>query len=208
MTESNDASLLLATNNAGKVREFRAILAGSGWRLVTPGEIGLDLDPEETGTTYAENAAIKARAFAGASGLLSLADDSGLEVDALGGAPGVYSARYGGTATTHEVKARLILEAMAGVPNPARTARFRAVCALAAPDGRLWYGEGVVEGRIVGQPRGAGGFGYDPIFSADGVRTLAELTAAEKDAISHRARAAAALLPRLTALAAGMRTTP
>lgn len=190
--------LLLATNNAHKVAELRTLLGGCGWRLLTPGEIGLSLDPEETGGSYLDNARLKALAFARASGLFALADDSGLEVDALDGAPGIHSARYAGAETAHEDKMEALLDALSRTGDTRRTARFRAVFVLAAPDGRTWQTEGVWEGTIAPQPRGQGGFGYDPIFigSPDG-RTAGELSEKEKNAVSHRARAAAAMLPIL-----------
>lgn len=196
--------LLLATNNEHKVTELRALLRDCGWRLQTPRERGIALDPAETGATYAENARLKAEAFSAASGAWTLADDSGLEVDALGGAPGIHSARYAGAETPHEEKIRVLLAAMEQTGDRSRTGRFRAAFVLVAPDGRSWESEGVWEGRIVEAPRGADGFGYDPIFAgtADG-RTAAELPADEKNRLSHRARAAAALMPTLQALAGG-----
>ena len=183
--------LLLATNNPGKVREFRELLAGCGWEIVAPADVGIAMEVEETGTTYEENARLKAEAFARASGLAALADDSGLEVDALGGAPGVYSARYAGRGTTHRDKIEVLLDALRDVSDDGRTARFRAVIVVALPDGRRFTSEGVCEGRIARAPRGAGGFGYDPIFLVGGgPRTMAEFPADEKNRVSHRARAA------------------
>jgi XTP/dITP diphosphohydrolase len=204
-------TLLLATNNAHKVGELRALFADCGWTLAIPRELGINLDPEETGGSYAENARLKAEAFARASGRWSLADDSGLEVDALDGAPGLHSARYAGAETPHEEKIRLLLGELAAVRPERRTARFRAVFVLVAPDGRSWESEGVWEGRIADGPRGAKGFGYDPIFVPDGSeRTAAELSSEEKNRASHRARAARALLPTLRALSrqAMMETEP
>lgn len=195
--------LLLATNNAGKVRELHDLLAGCGWRLATPAEVGVSLQPAETGKTYAENARLKARAFAQAAGMWALADDSGLEVDALAGAPGIHSARYAGAATPHADKIGLLLRALAETGDTQRRARFRAAFALVAPDGRTWESEGVWEGTIAAAPRGEGGFGYDPVFlPAGSARTAAELPEAEKNRTSHRARAARMLLPVLRALAA------
>jgi XTP/dITP diphosphohydrolase len=184
--------LLLATNNPGKVRELTALLGPRGWTVVTPRDLALTLEPEETGATYAENAAIKAAAFAAAAGLPALADDSGIEVDALGGRPGVYSARYGGAETPHEEKIRLLLGELRDVSAEQRGAHFRSVIVVAAPDGRRWQAEGACDGRIAAAPAGAGGFGYDPIFlmaDTDFSRTMAELTEAEKNRLSHRARA-------------------
>lgn len=193
--------LLLATNNAGKVRELRALLEPDGWTVLTPSEAGIRLEPEETGATYAENAAIKAHAFAQAAGVPALADDSGLEVDALGGRPGVHSARYGGAGLSAEDKVEMLLRELAGVPQADRGARFRAVIVVAAPDGRAWQSEGVCEGRIAPAPRGANGFGYDPVFLLpERGLTMAELGEEEKNRISHRAlavRAAIALLEGL-----------
>ena len=194
--------LLLATNNPGKVREFRELLAECGWEIVAPADVGIALEVEETGTTYEENALLKAEAFSQASGMAALADDSGLEVDALGGAPGVYSARYAGRDTTHRDKIEVLLHTLRDVPDDRRTARFRAVIVVALPDGRRFTSEGVCEGRIAYAPRGDGGFGYDPIFLVTGgPRTMAEISADEKNRISHRARAAAAMCEILRKLA-------
>lgn len=192
--------LLLATNNPGKVREFRRLLAGCGFELVTPAELGMHLDVQETGTTYAENATIKARAFLSAAGLPTLADDSGLEVDALGGAPGIRSARFGGPDRDEAGRNALLLERLVGVCRDERTARYRAVVAVAFPDGALALFEGVQEGTVAAEPRGRGGFGYDPIFLVDGERTQAELPDADKDLISHRGRACRAACEFLRSL--------
>jgi XTP/dITP diphosphohydrolase len=146
--------------------------------------------PEETADTYAGNALLKARAAVPITGCLVLADDSGLEVDALGGAPGLRSARYGGPGLDDAGRVRLLLDALRAVPANERSARFRCVIALVAPDGREWLVDGTVEGRIAEAPRGCGGFGYDPVFFYPPFgRTLAELTEAEKSRVSHRARA-------------------
>lgn len=193
--------LLLATNNAGKIAELRALLEPAGWTALHPAGLGLRLDVEETGSSYAENATLKARAFAHAANLLAMADDSGLEVDALDGRPGVFSARYGGADTPHQEKIRLLLEELRDVPDARRIARFRAVVVIATPDGDAWQAEGTVEGCIAHAPRGAGGFGYDPIFLLpDRGLTMAELPEAEKNGISHRARAVRAALPLLDQL--------
>ena len=183
--------LLLATNNRGKIAEFRQLLEGCGWQLVTPAELGLDLQVEETGQSYAENATIKAVEYARASGLAALADDSGLEVDALGGRPGVLSARYAGPDRTDRERVQALLQELEGVPDDERTARFRAVIAIAWPDGEVVLVEGTVEGRIGREPRGESGFGYDPIFLLPqrGV-TVAQFTPDEKHAVSHRGEAA------------------
>jgi XTP/dITP diphosphohydrolase len=182
--------LLVATTNPGKVGEFRNLLAGSKWELVTPGQLGLDLDVEETGSSYTENAVLKAVAYAKASGIVSLADDSGLEVDALGGEPGIYSARYGGPGLNDSDRVDLLLRNLTHVPDAARTARFQAAIAVAVPDGRVLTGTGTVEGRIIHERRGSNGFGYDPVFLLPerGV-TTAELEPAVKDSLSHRSRA-------------------
>jgi XTP/dITP diphosphohydrolase len=184
--------LLLATNNPGKVREFRRLLDGSGFEITTPAEAGIRLNVDETGATYAENALLKARAFADASGLLALADDSGIEVDALDGRPGLYSARYGGDGLDDEGRVALLLRELEGVPDDERTGRFRAVIAIASSHGHgeARTFEGVEEGAIAHAPRGDRGFGYDPVFLVDGLRTQAELPDAEKDAVSHRGKAA------------------
>jgi XTP/dITP diphosphohydrolase len=185
--------LLLATNNPGKVRELREIFAGLPLEVVMPGQLGLDLEVEETGETFAENAVLKATAFASASGLPALADDSGLEIDALGGEPGVHSKRYAGPDATDADRIALVLRGLDGVPQTQRTARFRCVMALATPARLVGTVEGTCEGRIAVAPRGDNGFGYDPIFLlVERGRTMAELPAAEKNAISHRGRAGAA----------------
>ena len=195
--------LLLATNNAGKIAEFRALLADCGWDLVAPADVGLTLEVGESGTSYAENAALKARAFAVASGRPALADDSGLEVDALGGEPGPLHHVRGWDGRDDDERIRILLDALKDVPEGRRTARFRAVIVVAFPDGRTVQAEGECEGVIARAPRGEAGFGYDPVFYLPALgRTMAELTAAEKNRLSHRARAAAAVCPRLRELAA------
>ncbi len=183
--------LLLATNNADKIAEFRYLLDGCGWQLVTPRDVSIQLDVEETGQTYLENATLKALAFARTSGLTSLADDSGLEVDALDGRPGMLSARYAGADLTDGERVAALLEELAGVAEDARTARFRCIIAIAIASGEVQSVEGTVEGRIAVEPRGENGFGYDPVFELPerGV-TVAELPASEKHAVSHRGVAA------------------
>ena len=194
--------LLLATNNAGKVAELRALLAGCGWELVTPAEIGLALEVSESGASYAENAALKARAFAAASGRAALADDSGLEVDALAGEPGPRHHVLGWDGQDNDERIRILLDALKDVPEGRRTARFRVVIVVAFPDGRTVQAEGQCEGVIARAPRGEAGFGYDPVFYLPALgRTMAELRAAEKNRLSHRARAAAAICPQLRELA-------
>jgi XTP/dITP diphosphohydrolase len=191
--------LLLATHNRGKRREWRALLDGLDVELLLPDDLGLTGDIEETGETYTENALIKARALAAASGLPTLADDSGLEVDALDGAPGVRSARY--HLGTDEVRYRALLKALDGVPEEKRGARFRCIAALVLPgdsDAREFITEGVCEGVIGFGPAGEEGFGYDPVFYLpERDCTMAELPAEEKNRISHRARAAQAMRPIL-----------
>jgi XTP/dITP diphosphohydrolase len=183
--------LLLATNNPGKAAEYRALLKGCGWEVVTPRDLGLDLEVEEAGGNYAENARIKATAFAKASGLVALADDSGIEVDALGGAPGPLSARFGGDDISDGQRVALLLRQLEGVPPEKRSARFRCFIAVARPDGQTSLFEGHCEGQVADEPRGEGGFGYDPVFLLpERGLTLAELPPEEKNAVSHRGRAA------------------
>ncbi|MDQ2907236.1 MAG: XTP/dITP diphosphatase [Ktedonobacteraceae bacterium] len=183
--------LLLATTNRHKLEEYRAILSDLPFTLLSPTDIDLDLDVEETGTTFAENAELKALAYAKASGLLSLADDSGLEIDALDGAPGVYSARFAGRDASYEERFRLILEQLKGLPEAQRTARFCCSIVLAEPSGYHQMAEGVIEGVIADAPRGEHGFGYDPIFLVPALgKTTAEITSEQKHRISHRGRAA------------------
>jgi XTP/dITP diphosphohydrolase len=183
------------------VREYVELLAGLPLEIVGPADVGLDLDVDESGATFQENAVLKARAFAEGSGLLTLADDSGLEVDALDGAPGVRSARYAGPDATDEDRYRLLLRQLAEVPDEARQARFRCVIAVAEPAGQIWTEEGACEGVIARSPRGSRGFGYDPIFYLPEMdKTMAELPEAHKNAISHRARAAQAIRPLLKSL--------
>ena len=192
---TNAPRLLIATGNPGKVAEFRTLLDGCGWEVVAPGDIGLPrVEVIETSRSYLENAVTKAVRHAEASGLHSLADDSGLEVDALDGRPGVISARYGGpqAATAAARNARLLAE-LDGVPPARRGARFRAVLALAVPNGQTWVREATVEGRIAAAPRGADGFGYDPVFELPDGRSMAEL-GDDKHALSHRGLAARAIL--------------
>ncbi|MBI5649154.1 MAG: RdgB/HAM1 family non-canonical purine NTP pyrophosphatase [Chloroflexi bacterium] len=184
--------LLIATHNRGKLREYQEMFADPAIELVTLDDVGIRDDLEETGATFAANARLKARGYARASGLLTLADDSGLEVDALGGEPGVRSKRYAGENKSDTERVIFLLEKLRAAPRGKRTARFQCAIAIAAPRGELWECAGVCEGEIAFAPRGSNGFGYDPIFylPARGVM-LAELSAAEKNQISHRARAAA-----------------
>ena len=192
------SKLLIATQNQGKLKEIRALLRGLEVELVTPAQLMLALTVDEHGDTYAQNAALKSQAFARLSGLLTLADDSGLEVDALGGAPGVHSARFSPRPGASDADRRaLLLERLAGKPHP-WTARFRCVVALSAPDGLTRFSEGVCSGEIIPEERGQNGFGYDPIFFIPEVRlTMAELSMEDKNRLSHRARAVLAAQPIL-----------
>jgi XTP/dITP diphosphohydrolase len=193
--------VVLATHNAGKVAELRRILAAADVpvRLLSADEVELP-DVEETGSTFAENALLKARAAAAASGRACLSDDSGLEVAALGGDPGVRSARFAGRHGDDEANLRLVLARLAGVED--RRARFVCVAALVTPEGEEHTATGTLEGTLTTQPRGTNGFGYDPIFvPAGGTETTAELSAAAKDAISHRGQAFRAIVPAVAAYA-------
>ena len=183
--------LLIATHNPGKVREYEELLAGLPLELTYPAQEGLGIEVAETGKSFAENARLKAAAYARASGLLTLADDSGLEVDALGGEPGIHSARYAGKGASDEERYRLLLEKLKESPWEERTARFRCVIAVATPDGRIHTAEGTCEGIIAFEPRGEHGFGYDPVFYLEEYgKTMAELSSETKNKISHRANAA------------------
>lgn len=191
---------LLATRNRGKLRELAPLFHGARLELRTPEEAGIAMpEVRETGVTFEENARLKARALAAASGMPSLADDSGLEVDALGGAPGVRSARYAGDGATDEANCRKLLAELESVPPP-RRGRFRCVLVLARPTGELLTAEGILEGEIARAPAGESGFGYDPVFFLPQMgKTVAQIGFAEKQRISHRARAAARLVSLLPA---------
>jgi XTP/dITP diphosphohydrolase len=186
----NRNRLLIATNNRGKVQELRALLHGLSTELVTPLDINLNLEVPEDGRTYAENAGKKAAAFARESGLISLADDSGLEVEALGGAPGLYSARYlSKPGATDADRRAYLLKNLGSRPRP-WMACFRATIAIAVPGRKIQLSDGECLGEIIPEERGAGGFGYDPIFFMPALgRTMAELDMNEKNRVSHRARA-------------------
>ena len=190
--------IVAATNNKGKVKEIKSILGGIGLEVVSQGEIGLDLDVEETGTTFEENALLKARAAAQASGMSALADDSGLCVDALGGAPGIYSARWAGEHGNDAANNKKLLEELADVADADRGARFHSTVVLVRGE-EILRGDGDCPGVIGHELRGSNGFGYDPLFWPDDVpgRTMAELALDEKNAISHRARALADLAAKL-----------
>ena len=183
--------LLLATTNMHKLEEYRTIFSDIPFRLLSLRDVQLDIDVEETGTTFAENAQLKALAYASASGMIALADDSGLEIDALGGVPGIYSARFAGVGTSYAERFRLLLDQLQGLPMSQRTARFRCAIAIAEPSGYCGTVEGTLEGQIADAPRGDYGFGYDPIFLIpEAGKTTAELLPEEKNRISHRGRAA------------------
>lgn len=195
--------LLVATQNPGKLREYQTLLADLPVEWAGLRDVGLaGMDVPETGATFAENAGLKASAYARAAGRLTLADDSGLEVDALGGAPGVFSARYAGPGASDADRYHKLLAALAQVSEGQRSARFRCVIAVARPDGRVETAAGVCEGQIGFEPRGDYGFGYDPVFlvaDQDG-KTMAELSPDVKNRISHRARAVDAVRPILARL--------
>ncbi|MFH1185467.1 MAG: RdgB/HAM1 family non-canonical purine NTP pyrophosphatase [Chloroflexota bacterium] len=196
--------LLVATNNPGKMLELHALLNDLAVFLVTPEDAGLVLSVTEDGRSYLENAQKKAAAFAAASGLISLADDSGLEVEVLDGAPGLHSARYLAHAGATDADRRaFLLQNLSGKPRPWR-ARFRAAVAISVPGGETRGAEGDCPGEIIPEERGAGGFGYDPIFLVSGTgRTMAELDMHEKNRVSHRARAIAKARPMLKQLLRG-----
>jgi XTP/dITP diphosphohydrolase len=183
--------LLIATHNKGKLREYRELLAELDLNVISLDEAGITHDVEETGITFAENAILKAHAYADMSGLLTWSDDSGLEVDALDGRPGVYSARYGGPGLSDRDRYLRLLDELRAYPRQEWTARFRCVVALVFPDGRLFTTEDTIEGMITDQPQGEHGFGYDPIFYLPQYQaTLAQVSPSTKNEISHRAKAA------------------
>jgi XTP/dITP diphosphohydrolase len=183
--------LLIATHNRGKLIEYQELLMGLPFELVTLDDVGIHDDVAENGATFAENARAKGITCARQSALLTLADDSGLEVDALRGEPGVRSKRYAGENKSDAERIAFLLNELRDVPPGKRAARFRCAIALAAPDGKLWETDGTCEGEIAFEPRGEHGFGYDPIFHVTerGAR-MAELSTTEKNQVSHRARAA------------------
>lgn len=193
--------LLVATHNQGKLREYRAILADLPLTLTSLDDAGITCDVEETGATFHANATLKAHAYAELSGLWTWADDSGLEVDRLGGRPGVLSARYGGPGLSDVQRYERLLAELRPYPPEQWRARFRCVAAIALPDGRIYTAEATLEGVITDKPAGAHGFGYDPIFYLPEYgATLAELAPAHKNVISHRAKAARAGKELLAAL--------
>ena len=204
-------TLLLASANQGKLRELRTILEGLPVELVGLTEAGPGEPPEveETGDTFLANALLKAKAYAAWSGLAAVADDSGLEVDALGGAPGVRSARYVVQGAGDQANLDKLLAELSGVPPERRTARFRCAAVLHDPERGTWHAEAAWEGRVLEAPRGTGGFGYDPVFLPDGWdRTSAEVDQATKDAASHRGKAFRALRPAIERWAEGQGGRP
>ncbi len=191
--------LILGTSNPGKVRELRELLAGLPLELITIDDLGLTGGPEEIADSFAENALLKARFYHGLCGLPTLSEDSGLEVDALGGEPGTRSRRYAGEVAQDSDRIDLLLRRLHGVPQHQRTARFRSAIALVLDASRQYLFTGSVEGLIAEAPRGENGFGYDPVFLLPDLgRTMAELPLEEKNRISHRGRAAAGLVQFLS----------
>ena len=185
--------VVLASNNQNKLREMKQILEPLGWEILRQSDLGLHVDPEENGSTFEENSKIKAVAVMEAAGLPAIADDSGIEVDALGGDPGVHSARYGGDSCPDDkARNRLLIRNMDKIPDGERTGRFVSVITMASPDGTIVSARGELEGEILREEVGNGGFGYDPLFyiPSEGV-TMAELTPERKNEISHRAVALA-----------------
>ena len=194
--------LLIASSNKGKLAEIMALLQDIPLDAVLPSDVGIQMEVEEDGTTYAENSRKKALAYCHASGLVTLADDSGLEVDALGGQPGLHSARFSGKpGATDADRRKFLLEKLTGHPQP-WPAAFRSTVVIATPDGRTFTLDGECRGEIIPEERGTNGFGYDPIFLVEGMdRTMAELSMDEKNSLSHRARAILASRPVLMELA-------
>ena len=189
-------TFVLASKNKKKLAEMQTILGEQGIQVLSQAQAGVDLDPEETGLTFEENAIIKARAVAEASGLPAIADDSGLMVDALNGAPGVFSARYGGSHDlSDEYRWKLLLKNMEGMEQ--RAAKYVSVIAAVFPDGRILTARGECHGEIAESPRGEGGFGYDPVFRLPDGRHMAEIGMEEKNRISHRAIALAEMQRKL-----------
>jgi len=182
--------LLVATGNPGKLREVSQMLTGMPFAVLSLQDLGISMEVEETGATFAENAILKAKAYCASAGALTLADDSGLVVDALDGRPGVLSARYGGEGLTDPQRVELLLKELVEVPWEKRMARFHCVIALAWPEGRLETVERVVEGIIQYEPKGTNGFGYDPVFHLpERGCTMAQLETSDKNRISHRGQA-------------------
>ena len=183
--------LLLATSNSGKIREYRSLLGGLGYQLVTLAEQGIAEVATESGNSYEQNAQLKATAYAKLSQLITLADDSGLEVDALGGKPGIHSARFAGEGATDADKVRILLAQLTGIPWEGRTAHFKCVIAIATLEGQVELCHGECHGMIALEAKGKNGFGYDPVFYLPEMgKTMAELSLETKNRISHRAQAA------------------
>lgn len=196
------ADLLLASQNPGKLNEMRQLIDGLPFRVVGPKDVGITEAPEETGTTFLENAILKARHYANRSGLLTVADDSGLSVDALDGGPGLHSARFGGEGASDADRNRLLLEKLKGVPTERRGARFTSAVAVARGDDVLFQGQESVEGLIAEEPKGPNGFGYDPLFFYPPFgKTFGESAPQDKDRVSHRGKAFARLRRYLETLA-------
>lgn len=194
-----DTDLLLASQNPGKLNEMRQLLAGLPFRVIRPVDLGIRDAPDETGATFMENAVLKARHYAQRSGLLTVADDSGLSVDALGGAPGLFSSRFGGEGAGDDDRNRLLLDKLRGVPDEQRGARFTSAVAVAFGARLLFQAEETVEGLIAHAPRGPNGFGYDPLFFYPPFgTTFGETAPADKDRVSHRGKAFARLRQFLT----------
>lgn len=185
-----DNIIILATNNKSKVKEISEMMSGSDITFESLADAGINVEVEETGTTFEENALLKAREICKLSGKPTISDDSGLEIDALDGAPGIYSSRFMGEDTSYDIKNNALIEKLENIADPDRTARFRCCMALVLPDGREFVTEGAMEGIIAREPKGINGFGYDPIlFFPEYNRTSAELSSEEKNNISHRGEA-------------------
>ena len=185
-----DNIIILATNNKSKVKEISEMMSGSDITFESLADAGINVEVEETGTTFEENALLKAREICKLSGKPTISDDSGLEIDALDGAPGIYSSRFMGEDTSYDIKNNALIEKLENVADPDRTARFRCCMVLVLPDGREFVTEGAMEGIIAREPKGINGFGYDPIlFIPEYNRTSAELSSEEKNNISHRGEA-------------------
>ena len=198
------ADLLLASQNPGKLAEMRHLAVGLPFRVVAPSEVGLLESPAETGSTFLENATLKALHYAGRSGLLAVADDSGISVDALGGEPGLFSSRFGGEGATDHERNQLLLSRLRGVAEGQRGARFTSAVVVARGNQTLFQVQETVEGRIASAPRGAQGFGYDPLFFYPPFgKTFGEVPAEEKDLVSHRGKAFARLRKFLITLSDG-----
>ena len=193
-----DNIILLATNNKSKVKEISEMMSGSDITFESLADAGINVEVEETGTTFEENALLKAREICKLSGKPTISDDSGLEIDALDGAPGIYSSRFMGEDTSYDIKNNALIEKLENVADPDRTARFRCCMALVLPDGREFVTEGAMEGIIAREPKGINGFGYDPIFYVPDLDcSTAELSPEDKNARSHRGNALRAMREEL-----------